>query len=203
MKDYIENDYVDSEYEDLFYDWYEIEGARKINELSRQLRTFFNYKMELTRFRFRSKSVSAENNTDTQLFMQKQKLDSLIHNLIIILNKLKRNSQTLEQGIQSLFFENDPKQLMELTEIIEKLSAYLHIISEDKIHMNPKFLRFVAILAQNICMVKKCLNIQFKEFYGELEINYNNLERELEELLSPMHFETNNIKNQFEEKLTS
>ena len=52
MTDYIEDPYIGSEYDDIFNDWYEIEGARKIKELSRQLRTFFNYKAEVIRYRF-------------------------------------------------------------------------------------------------------------------------------------------------------
>ena len=38
MTDYIEDSYIGSKYDDIFNEWYEIEGARKIKELSRHLR---------------------------------------------------------------------------------------------------------------------------------------------------------------------
>lgn len=43
MTENSENSDFESEYDEIFNNWYEIEGVRKIKELSRQLRTFFNY----------------------------------------------------------------------------------------------------------------------------------------------------------------
>ena len=37
MTGYIEEDFEELEYDDIFYDWYETEGLAKIKELSRQL----------------------------------------------------------------------------------------------------------------------------------------------------------------------
>ncbi len=42
-------------------EWYSIEGSERIYELSRQLRTFLNYKSVVIRFRF-SGSQKEENN---------------------------------------------------------------------------------------------------------------------------------------------
>ena len=92
MTHYIE----DSEYDGIFNDWYEIEGVRKIKELSRQLRTFFNYKTELIRYRFRSTPNLAENDTNTKYYSRKQEIESLTREFIIVLKKLKKNGQTLE-----------------------------------------------------------------------------------------------------------
>ena len=78
----------------------------------------------------------------------------------------------------------------------------LHYFSEENIHDHPKFLRFNVILAQHLCLVKKCLNAQFSEYYGELEINYNNLEGELEDLIEITPIKKQHIKKQLEEKLT-
>jgi len=203
MTDYTEDPYIRSEYYEIFNDWYEIEGTRKINELSRQLRTFFNYKTEVIKYRFRLSSNLVENNKNTKFFSRKQEIESLSSEFIILLKKFKKNGQTLEQGIQSLFFYNKKTHLNKLSEISEKLSILLHYFSEESIHDHPKFLKFNVILAQNICLVKKCLNAQFSEFFEELEINYNNLEGELEGLIETTLINQKKSKKQLEERLTS
>ena len=203
MTYYIKDSYIGSEYDDIFKDWYEIEGARKIKELSRQLRTFFNYKTEVIRYRFQSSPNLAENETNTKYYSRKQEIESLTHIFIIMLKKLKKNGQTLEQGIQSLFFDNNKTPLNKISEITKKLSTLLHYFSEESLHNHPKFLKFNVILAQSICLVKKCVFAQFSEFFEELEINYNNLEVELEDLIEVTPIKKEQSKKQLEERLTS
>ena len=203
MTNYIEDSDFGLEYEEIFNDWYEVEGARKIKELSRQLRTFFNYKTEVLRYRFRSSPNLTENYTNPKFLSRKQDIESLTHEFISMLKKLKKKAQTLEQGIRSLFFGNYKTQLRELSEITEKLSMLLHYFSEESICDRPKFLKFSVILAQNICLVKKCLYTQFREFFEELEINYYNLEGELQDLIVVTPFRKEQSKKQHEERLTS
>ena len=198
MTHYIE----DSEYDGIFNDWYEIEDVRKIKELSRQLRTFFNYKTEVIRYRFRSTPNLAENDTNTKYYSRKQEIESLTREFIIVLKKLKKNGQTLEQGIQSLYFENNKLQISKLSVITEKLSMLLHYFSEESLHIHPKFLKINVMLAQSICLVKKCVFVQFSEFFEELEINYNNLEVELEDLIETTPIKKKQSKKQLEERLT-
>jgi len=71
MTDYIDDSDFGTEYDEIFNDWYEIEGARKIKELSRQLRTFFNYKTEVIRYRFRSNLISLDNKSTTKFLTRK------------------------------------------------------------------------------------------------------------------------------------
>ena len=183
MTDYIEDSDFGSKYEEIFNDWYEIEGVKKIKELSRQLRTFFNYKKEVIRYRYRSNPHLAENYINTKFFSQKQEIETLTHEFITMLKKLKNSTQTLEEGIRSLFFNNSKEPLNKLSELTEKLSILIHYFSEESIHAHPKFLKFIVILVKNICLVKKCLYAQFSEFYGELEVNYDGLEGDLVSLL--------------------
>ena len=204
MTDYIEDSDFGSKYEEIFNDWYEIEGVKKIKELSRQLRTFFNYKKEVIRYRFRSNPHLAENYINTKFFSQKQEIETLTHEFITMLKKLKSSTQTLEEGIRSLFFNSNKKHLNKLSGITEKLSILIHYFSEENIHDHPKFLKFVVVLGKNICLAKKCLYIQFSKFYSELEINYHELEGELDSLLE----KTPGVKikkpiKQLEERLTS
>ncbi|MBA7539105.1 hypothetical protein ES705_31383 [subsurface metagenome] len=79
----------------------------------------------------------------------------------------------------------------------------LHYFSEESLHNHPKFLKFSVILVQHLCLMKKCLNAQFSEFFEELEINYNNLEEELEDLIEITPIKKKQSKKQFEERLTS
>jgi len=203
MTYYIEYPYVESEYEEIFNDLYEIEGTRKIQELSRQLRTFFNYKAEVIRYRFRSNPFPAKNCANTKFFSQKQKIESFTYEYITKLKKLKKNTQTLEQGIQSLFFGNKIRQLKNLFEITEKLFILLHYFSEESLYNHPKLLKFNVTLAKNICLVKKCLYAKSSEFFEELEINYSNLEEELEDLIGTTPVEKEQSKKQLEMRLTS
>jgi len=199
-----EDSHIGSEYDDIFNEWYEIEGVRKIKELSRQLRTFFNYKTEVIRYRFRSTPILAENDATTNYYSRKHEIESLAREFINLLKKLKKNGQTLEQGIQSLFFDNCKTPIYNLTEITEKLSTLLHDFSEKSLHTHPKFLKFSVTLAQHLCLVKKCLNARFSEFFEELEINYYGLEGELDTLLEGLpSVKIKKPKRQLEERLTS
>ena len=202
MTGYFEDPYIESDYNEIFNKLYEVEGVRKIKELSRQLRTFFNYQSEVIRYRFRS-STNLIENTNTKFFIQKQKLESLSNEFIIILKNLKKPTQTIEEGIHSLFFDNDKTTIKNLSEITEKISILLHYFSEENIHYHPIFLKFITVLAQEIYSVKKCLNAEFSEFYEELEMNYYDLEGEMEILLQKVpNKKTKKAIKQLEERLS-
>lgn len=204
MIDIIEEQYIESDYEEIFNDWYEIEGVRKIKELSRQLRTFFNYKTEVIRYRFRSSANPAEGFTINKFLYRKQKIESLSEEFINILKMIKKEKQTIEQGISSLLFETNKKRFRELKEVTENLSILIHYFSEEDIYNYPRFLKFILVLAKNTCLVKMCLYTQFREFYRELEMSYHNLEGELEFLLEKTrNVNIRNPKKQLEERLTS
>lgn len=80
MSDYIDF-YTESELDDLIDDIFEIEGVNRIKELSRQLRTFFNYKAELIQFRFQP-DVPKDHfpnkiSTNCKFHTQKREIESL------------------------------------------------------------------------------------------------------------------------------
>jgi len=199
----IEDPYYESEIEDIFNDWYEIEGLRKIKELSRQFRTYFNYKTEVIRYRFGPNLNPHENSTSFNFNSQKQKIETLTHEFITFLKIIKKNAQTLELGIRSLFFDNNKSQLKKLLEITEQLFSLIHYFSEQSLHCYPKFLKFIILLAQVTCLVKKCLFAQFSEFFEELEINYSNLEGELEDIIETTPIEKKQSKKQTRGEITS
>ena len=202
MTGHFEDPYIESEYNEIFDKLYEVEGVRKIKELSRHLRTFFNYQSEVVRYRFRSGTNLIEN-TNTKFFIQKQKLMSLSDEFVKFLKKLKRPTQTIEEGIRSLFLGCDKAPIKNFLEITERLSIFLHYFSEENIHHYPRFLKFITVLAQEICSVKQCLNAQFSEFYMELEMNYYDLGEELEILIEGVtNMKAKKLIKQHEEKLS-
>ncbi len=203
MTDYIEQDFNELENDNFFYYWYEIEGLTKIRELSRQLRTFFKFKAEVLKLRFQTSLKPNEDHRNTQFYTQKQEVESLSSDFINLLKKIKKSNFSLEEAISSLFFESNKKQLYYLLEIIKKLSKLIHQFSEMDIQIYPKFLKFIIVLAKNICFVKKCLQIKFSGFFEELETNYFGLEEELEDLLEKTpSVKVNKSKEQYEEGLS-
>ena len=203
MSHNLQNPYFNNDFDEYIDDLYEIEGVRKIKELSRQLRTFFNYMAEVIRYRFRSNLSSPENGITTKFFTQKQRIESLSYEFIVMLKRIKKNGETLEEGIRSLYLENKKSWINELSVIIEEVSYLIHYFSEENIHKNLKFLKYIILLAQNICLVKKCLNVQFSAFYEELELNYINLERDVASLVEKTpDVKNRKMKKQLGERLT-
>lgn len=205
MTEYLENSDFESEYDEIFSGWYEIKGVRKIKELSRQLRTFYNYKMAAIRYRYQSDLNSLEEGLNiTSLIQKKKSLESLSHEFLTLLKKIKHEGNPLEDCIRLLYCENNKAQIDKLSVIIEKISILIHYFSEESIHEHPRFLKFIVVLAQNISLVKKCLYTQFSEFYRELEINYNGLEGELESIIEKTpDLKSKNLIKQLEKRVIS
>lgn len=160
--------------------------------------------MAVIRYRFRSDLNSLEKRLNTTNLTQKQKLESLSYEYLALLKKIKHEGYPLEECIRSLYNENKKPLIDKISAVMEKISILIHYFSEESFHDHPRFLKFIVKLAQNISLVKKCLYTQFREFYSELEINYNGLEGELESLFE----KTSNMKSnkpikQLEERIIS
>ncbi|MHA2394065.1 MAG: hypothetical protein ACXAEX_19190 [Promethearchaeota archaeon] len=181
MEYYSIDPYIEEEL-DQFNEWYKIEGINKIKELSRQLRTLFNYKSEVIKHRYGLTLSPAVNYATPTFLTRKQKIEELTLEFLKLLKVIKENAQTLEQGIQNLFFLDNTTRLIELSKISELLFILIHEFSEKSLHRYPNFLKFIVILANYLCLIKKCLNAQFSEFFEELGKNYKNLEEELTQL---------------------
>ncbi|MHA1457678.1 MAG: hypothetical protein ACTSR5_17190, partial [Promethearchaeota archaeon] len=119
----------------------------------------------------------AENDTNTKYYSRKQEIESLTREFIILLKKLKKNGQTLEQGIQSLFFDNNKTPLNKISEITEKLSTLLHYFSEESLHTHPKFLKTLDIDRNAIYLHFKNLELGFGWFrnwsIGDVLLEYD------------------------------
>lgn len=199
-----EDPYLELESEELFLEWYKIEGVRNITELSRQVRTLLNYKTETIKYRFRSNENTSINQTNTKLLNLKQKFESLALRFIILLRSIKETARTLEEGIQSLLFHSEKSRLKMLEEITDQIFVQIHYFSEENLHDHPVFLRLLVKLTQEACLVKKCIITQSSKFFEELVKNYFNLEKELNILIPYKKPEEKVMKEkQYNEVLTS
>ena len=190
-----EDPYIESELEEYFIEWYEFEGVRKITELSRQVRTLLNFKTETMKYRFRSNENITIKHTVTTFFTAKQKFESLALKFITLLRRIKEKTGTLEEGIQSLYFQTEKSQLKQLEEITGQIFIQIHYFSEENLHDHPLFLKLLIKIVQEGCIAKKYIDIQFSKFYEELGANYLNLEKELD-ILIPIKIEEGKIKKE-------
>jgi len=178
-----EDPYLELESEELFLEWYKIEGVRNITELSRQVRTLLNYKTETIKYRFQSNENTSINQINTKFLNLKQKFESLALKFIILLRSIKEPARALEEGIQSLLFHPEKTCLKMLEEITDQIFVQIHYFSEENLHNHPIFLRLLVKLTQEACLVKKCIIMQSSKFFEELGKNYFNLEKELNILI--------------------
>jgi hypothetical protein len=135
------------------------------------------------KYRFKTIWDALENKSTVKIRTQKQKFEDLSLKFIVLLKEYKRGGISLEDAIQSIFYDKQASKIKKLSSLTSNLSILIHYFSEEIIYIQPKFLKVILILTQNICLVKKCLYKHFSEFYEELKINYQNLENDLENFL--------------------
>jgi hypothetical protein len=182
----LDNPYLDIEVDDLVLGLYEVEGVRKITELSRQVRSLLNLKTDTIRYRFRSNSNISAKLKDVKFYENKKQFESLALRFIKLLNKIVGTSRRdLEEEIQILFYHVAIKRnqisrylLKELEELTFQLFMKIHYFSEQDLYDHPLFLKTLLQIAIEACKTRKNLNHAFSEFYAELGENYRNLEEE-------------------------
>ncbi len=186
-----ENPYLNPELDNIFLGFYEIEGVRKIAELSRQVRSLLNFKKNIIQYRFRSSSNKSLKLRDDKFHEHKKQFESLALCFIRLLNKIKGNcNRTLEEEIQLLFYQVRVRKnpislsvLKELKDLTYQLSTKIHYFSEQTIYNHPYFLKLLIQVAKEICKTRKNMNQAFSDFYDELSVNYQNLEEEITSLV--------------------
>jgi hypothetical protein len=182
--------YLEYDEENEFIEWYSIEGAERISELSRQLRTFINFKKAIIHLRFsRSKNhnrmskddliTKYESNliTSTLRFITLLKMVGIddgviVEKIRILINKLQKNPNKIEIN-----------QLKEINFLCNKIWKLLHILSELEINNHPQLISKAIKISSISCEVKNALFPLFSDFYSELKKNYLQLDNELSCLL--------------------
>ena len=194
-----ENPYIEYDSDDIPYSLYEIHGVNKIRELSRQLRTFLNYKTAMIQYRFRPKTATYPDRVDEKYKETERSLKQLASKFIKLLINIRGNGFSyeieLERLVFNLAYDKIRKSLLtELKYVTQKLFTTIHALSEQEIHLHPKFLKFIANLTQEACTVFKILNNWASGFYEELRVNYVQLHDELTLLIPEEHAEKSTVR---------
>ena len=170
--------------EEIMWNDIEMKEMNTIMELSRQLRTFLKYKEDIIKLRFRSSFTPSVNNDETKFMKKIEKLYDIAHKFIEILKNVTKYADSIEQGIQYQILNPHKSSILQLIDILKKLSPLIHYFSEHKLQDHLDSLKLIIKLAREVCKVKRYLDFDLEEFYAELELNYERLEEELEDLIS-------------------
>ena len=200
--DYLDDFYLEDEIDYSISQHQKIDYFNAITELSRQLRSFLRYKEQVINYRFRSTFTPSTDHGTLKFIKDKNCLQEVASNFINILKEIKRNSSSIELGIYYLAKIPDNPLFRQLIVITTKLFIVIHKFSEQDLHDYPHLLKFLVSLAREASALKKCLDLEIEEFFSELELGYEKLGEELDEMLSQLdHRETMPRKKQLEEKL--
>ena len=176
---------IDAEDDQNFLEWNFMQGSKKIRELSRQLRTFFNYKWVIIHQRY-SKSLEFNDiQKKNELEKQKNELTSLFTNFVSLIKNIRADEEDLGDKITNLmkiaYFKKNSHEIITLKKI-KKLNAEiwikLHIISEFE-NINLRLLNAILRIAEILCKVEVAFYKPFSTFYLELRISYLHLEKEV------------------------
>jgi hypothetical protein len=178
-----------------FLDWCSLEGSERINELSRQLRSFLNFKCETIRMRF-SKSSRSESyrkepvNTLNPIRKWERDLTSLFSQFTnlskkigIVDGNIAEMIMKLIENVKNKSLEINNKHLIEIRNLSKKIWVVLHNLSELEIHRHPRLLNVVIQIASLLCSSESLFFSPFSDFYLELKVNYLQLEGELSNLI--------------------
>lgn len=172
---------------DDFSDWYSLEGSESLFELSRQFRTFFNYKYLIIRSKFSEINKSTKISNNNKIFSCKNSIFNLSSQLINLLNEIGVENgniiekiQILQQKVGRVPTKPDIFLLKKIKFLAEEIWENLHIISELELHYHPKLLKIAISIANIVSSVKGPYNLILLDFFIELRRNYLQLEKEIE-----------------------
>jgi hypothetical protein len=195
MNNIYKNPYLEFDSGENSHNSYEIYGINRINELSRQLRTFLNYKAATIQYRYHRKTSACYNKEENGSDLRFKQLAS---KFIKVLSKIKGNGVSYEIELRRLFDlvlnKVSRTQIIELRSITEQLFTHIHLLSEQEIHLKPLLFKFILDLSQEACRVYNILNSWASGYYVELSLNYSLLYDELDELILLKQGEKNVLK---------
>ncbi len=199
-----DDSYSDEENEDVTWRFQKIDAFKEIEDFSRQIRSLLNYKEQIVKYRFRNSFTLPVHRDLTQLLKDKDSLRGVALKFINILREIKKNAESIEHGIQNHTMNPNSSILRQLIEVMTKLFILIHKFSEQELHDYPHLLKLVISLAREAYLVKKFLDLDIEEFLLELELSYEGLEDEMEEMLSLRdHIKHAHVQKQLEERLSS
>ena len=190
--DFNELTYLDEYIKDEILEWYSIEGAERIKELSRQVRTFLNYRTSMIYLRF-SRSQKCDNVKNREIILKKEiAVNEATSHLLIKLKDIGvYNGNLINEKIQDLFEKIrclpnniDINRLKFIKFTSKNIWELIHILSELEIHHHPRLFNRIMNIACIICEIQSVMFYPFSDFYYELKSNYLLLAEEMSDLLN-------------------
>lgn len=184
--------YLDEYIEDEILEWYSIEGVERIKELSRQIRTFLNYRTSMIYLRF-SRSQKCDNVKNREIILKKEiAVNEATSHLLIKLKDIGvYNGNLINEKIQDLFEKIrclpnniDINRLKFIKFTSKNIWELIHILSELEIHHHPRLFNRIMNIACIICEIQSVMFYPFSDFYIELKSNYLLLAEEMSDLLN-------------------
>lgn len=182
---------VEHEPEPEFSEWYSVEGSERISELSRQLRTFLNYKNSIIRLRFSGSKDLNKIIKNDDVIKRESELFSLSSQIISLLKTIGIEEGVIHEKFR--IFINKVKtrpnnleiiQLKEIKHISSKIWKIIHVLSELELYNYLQLLPITIKVACMLCSIEGEFFPVYTDFYRELKYNYLQLEKEISALLS-------------------
>lgn len=181
---------LDYEVDKDFFEWYSNEGSERINELSRQLRSFFNFKTAVIQLRYSNPQEIEISPHRKTILEWEGKLASLFSQYVSKLRLLGLKEELLAEKLLSLLEKvkvqpnsSEINILKEIKSLTSEIWKIIHILSEYEIYNHPRLLNVVIQIASLLCSAQEVYSSLFSEFYRELKENYLQLGGELSILL--------------------
>ncbi len=181
---------LEEEEDSEFLEWIEMEGSERIDELSRQLNTFFNYKNSIIRLRFSGSREDDNISKKVDIVIRVKKLYDLFSQYESLLEMIGAGEEPVVERIMYLMVKImanpnafEANLLKKIKKLGDGLWIRLHELSTLEFHHQPSILYKAISIAEVLCNVQGAFFYPFTSFYGELKENYARLGEELSGLL--------------------
>lgn len=186
------------DYELNYYDVILNITDNKVTELSRQLETYLKYKKST----IHAISNDSQNSQDISINDSIQKWELELNKLYLeysaFLEKyigpkedIKMKVMILATKVHSFPDSPEARDFIRCLKIKIKLWQVIHILSELEIHTRPQLLKHVIPMILKLCSYEAKTNENVPDFFQRLKFNYQQLEREYDQLLLNKNEEQN------------
>ena len=178
------------DYDELkFYNEIPDRTGDKITLISRQLRTYLNNRESTVLAICRDNSITFEFKNINSIQKWETELNQVYFDYNIFLKKFIGSKEEIKMRVLVLakkaYSEPNSIETREFNQFLKnkiKLWDLLHILSELEIHTRPQLLKRVLTISIGLCNEESKLNVIIPDFFKQLKLNYQQLERECEQL---------------------
>lgn len=178
------------DYDELkFYNEIPDRTGDKITLISRQLRTYLNNRESTILAICRDNSITFEIKNINSIQKWETELKQVYFDYNIFLKKFIGSKEEIKMRVLVLakkaYSQPNSIEAREFNQFLKnkiKLWDLLHILSELEIHTRPQLLKRVLTISIGLCNEESKLNVIIPDFFKQLKLNYQQLERECEQL---------------------